>query len=136
VIQQAGGIVIRTGRGRPRVLLVQARENPSQWIFPKGHVEPNESPPDAARREVLEEAGILGEVGEAVGSLKFAVRDGPAHITYFLVRFLEEVGSGERRKRRWCTLEEASRLLSFEDARRLLERARPAIEALVRPSGR
>jgi 8-oxo-dGTP pyrophosphatase MutT (NUDIX family) len=32
-----------------------------KWMPPGGHLEPNETPPEAARREVLEETGLLIE---------------------------------------------------------------------------
>lgn len=40
-----------------RVLLVLHR-NMSQWLPPGGHIEPNEIPDDAAKREFLEEVGL------------------------------------------------------------------------------
>lgn len=56
-----------------RVLLLQRGEGgdyPGHWAFPGGHVEPGETPEDAARREVLEETGhaivgTLRQVGHA-----------------------------------------------------------------------
>lgn len=40
-----------------KVLLHQHRKL-GKWLPPGGHVEPNETPPDAARREVKEETGL------------------------------------------------------------------------------
>ncbi len=62
----AGAVVLLAGEGS--VLLLHEREE-DRWGFPKGHVEPGESIPAAARREVLEETGLpeitlLGELGE------------------------------------------------------------------------
>lgn len=49
---------------RARVLLHRHRKL-GLWLPPGGHVEPNELPDDAARREVLEETGVAVElVGE------------------------------------------------------------------------
>jgi 8-oxo-dGTP pyrophosphatase MutT (NUDIX family) len=40
-----------------RVLLVDHRAT-EQWVFPGGHIDPNETPAEAAIREVFEETGI------------------------------------------------------------------------------
>ena len=40
----AGGIVVRLDDGVARFLLVTARRQPGQWVFPKGHIEPGETP--------------------------------------------------------------------------------------------
>jgi len=50
---QAGAI---TMRGK-KVLIVRAKKNPLDWIFPKGHVERGESLAETACRELAEEAG-------------------------------------------------------------------------------
>ncbi|MGE5625038.1 MAG: bis(5'-nucleosyl)-tetraphosphatase [Bacillota bacterium] len=51
----AGVVVVRDTAEGPRYLLLRAYRH---WDFPKGMVEPNETPFDAARREVAEETGI------------------------------------------------------------------------------
>jgi 8-oxo-dGTP diphosphatase len=43
--------------GDGRVLLVRHRKI-GRWLYPGGHIEPNESPAEAAQREVTEETGI------------------------------------------------------------------------------
>jgi 8-oxo-dGTP diphosphatase len=44
-----------------RVLLVWHRAS-GLWMLPGGHVDPGESPAEAALREVLEETGIVAEI--------------------------------------------------------------------------
>ena len=53
----AGGIVFRRGPDRSaRFLLI--RDSYRNWGFPKGHLEGEESPAEAAGRETSEETGL------------------------------------------------------------------------------
>jgi len=56
-IRAAGGIVVRSAKKGPRVLLVH-RPRYDDWSFPKGKVDPGETFKEAAKREVLEETGL------------------------------------------------------------------------------
>jgi ADP-ribose pyrophosphatase YjhB (NUDIX family) len=85
----AGGVVIGPGN---KIAVVN--QNNDSWSLPKGHIEENEDPEDAAVREIFEESGIqdvkvidklgeyerptigLGGVGEQLDNVK--------HITVFL----------------------------------------------------
>lgn len=40
---------------------------PDRWVVPGGGVEPLEDPENAAKREILEEAGVRGELGRYLG---------------------------------------------------------------------
>jgi len=51
----AGVVLVNLANRKLRFLLLRAYRN---WDFPKGMVEPGETPLDAALREVLEETGI------------------------------------------------------------------------------
>jgi 8-oxo-dGTP diphosphatase len=52
-------MVDRRGRILMQHRTADAKVSPNQWSMPGGRVEPGESPLEAARREVLEETGIL-----------------------------------------------------------------------------
>lgn len=56
-------LVLRSGFGSsfgmPEVLAVTRRHRPDDWNLPGGKVDPGETPRHAARRELLEETGIL-----------------------------------------------------------------------------
>lgn len=54
ITTRAGGIVIGDGG---TIALVQHRDN-VVWLFPKGHIDGDESDEEAARREIAEETGI------------------------------------------------------------------------------
>ena len=73
---QAVGAVVQDAQGR--LLLVLRGREPSAgvWSIPGGKVEPGESREAAARREVLEETGLLVEVLEPVGVVERPTADG------------------------------------------------------------
>jgi 8-oxo-dGTP pyrophosphatase MutT (NUDIX family) len=122
-VPESGAIIARILEGDPQILLVTAKQNPAYWIFPKGHIEPGESAGEAALREAREEAGIIGSLLGCIGSLNFEVDHRPFRVDYFLVKFLSQGTSWEDRRQRWCAFDDAMKLLSFEDARGLLEKS-------------
>ncbi len=64
----AGGFILRNNKGVKELLLVSAIGN--TWVFPKGHIDAGESAEEAAVREVLEETGIVAEIGEYLGEIR------------------------------------------------------------------
>lgn len=120
----AGGVVLRGQGATLRVLLVTAKRQPNQWVFPKGHIEPGETPEQAAIREVEEEAGVVATVGEPVGTLEFRNARGTVRAQFFVMTFVSEDGPREGRRRGWFTVEEARQALGYEDSRMLVSRAR------------
>ena len=128
-IAQAGAIAFKIVNDSPLILLVRARKNPQDWIFPKGHVESGETADAAAARELEEEAGIRGERLGLIGSLDFQSGDEMVSVAYYLFRFVAEIARTEARERRWCEYDEALALLSFPDSAELLKKAYPMIES-------
>lgn len=128
----AGGVVVRIAEdGTPRVLLI--RDSYRNWGFPKGHLEGDERPDEAALREVAEETGLGGLV--VVGRLPriewtFRFRGRPIRklCHFFLMR------TAQRRTRpqaeegitacRWVPFDQAEDLIAYDNAREVLVRAR------------
>jgi len=110
-------------------LLITSSRNRSEWVLPKGHIEPDEDAPAAAVRELMEEAGWDGRLGASLGTVEY-VKDGE-HITveYFLVEALREGQTSEQRLRRWLALDEALALASHETTRAVLQRAAKRLAA-------
>jgi 8-oxo-dGTP pyrophosphatase MutT (NUDIX family) len=132
LIRQAGSIVVRLDAREPQVLLVTARRNPRNWIFPKGHIEKGESPEQAALRETREEAGISARLIGPAGILEYGFLGAKARVEYFLVLFTREAGPPEDgRQRMWCGLDDALDRLSYKNTRRLLRKAWKQLSALA-----
>jgi 8-oxo-dGTP pyrophosphatase MutT (NUDIX family) len=124
IVHQSGAIVVRLDGKEPRVLLVSAKRNPRNWIFPKGHIEKGETSEAAALRETREEAGVLGTLIGPAGVLEYGFLGAKARVEYFLVEFTREAGPPEDgRSRFWCGLEEALDHLSYKNTRKLLRTA-------------
>lgn len=119
-------MVVRRTSGRPLYLLVRASGGRREWVLPKGHVEPGEDVAETARREVREEAGVEAEMIRSLGTVAFDAAGERVRAVYHLLRFVGETPPEEQRETRWCTYQEARRLLRFPEARDVLERAHAA----------
>ena len=127
-ILQAGAVVVRLDGPEPLFLLVKARKDPRVWIFPKGHIEPGETPEQTALREAAEEAGVEGRVLAPLGALEFESFGRPLHVEYFLVEALGETGWSEGRPTVWGSFTDTYERLEFENARKLLALARGLVD--------
>jgi 8-oxo-dGTP pyrophosphatase MutT (NUDIX family) len=135
----AGGVVFRRGPdGQVRFLLI--RDSYQNWGFPKGHLEIDEPPAAAARREVAEETG-----------LKELVLHGPIKVIdwYFRFRgktihkychfFLFESRRGDPVPEEgegitacvWHPFDEATEAVSYDNARDVLRQAAEMQQTLV-----
>ena len=126
-IAQAGAITLRGSGPDTEVLIVRARKNPNDWIFPKGHIERGETAAQAAVRELREEAGVVGDVVGSLGSSTFLLVDQEVEVEYFLVRFAGTAPPAEQRETLWLAVAAARARLTFADARRHLDAAERAI---------
>lgn len=123
----AAGGVVRNEEGD--VLLVH-RPQYDDWSFPKGKVDAGESLAAAARREVLEETGLVCEVLGALAEIRYWVttRKGeskPKVVHYFLMRVIGgalDTDGSETDDARWCSPEEAAGCLSYAGDRDVLRK--------------
>lgn len=124
MVQQAGAVVFREEGGVQRVLLVRSKKDPTLWVFPKGHIDPGETPTIAALREAFEEAGVTGFIIAPAGpTLTFRSGNETVAVDYYLVRLTAEMPSPEGREKVWLVPEEAAERLVFPSARELLTAA-------------
>ncbi|KAI5660305.1 hypothetical protein M9H77_29098 [Catharanthus roseus] len=92
-------------------LLISSQKSP-KWMFPKGGWELDESMEEAAIRETMEEAGVLGEVGVQLGMWRFQSKSQDcSHEGYmFAFEVKEELDvwpEKDVRKRLWLPASEA-----------------------------
>jgi 8-oxo-dGTP pyrophosphatase MutT (NUDIX family) len=80
----AGGLVFWQDK-----LVILQRFN-GVWLFPKGHIDPGETPEQAAVREVKEECGlsaeIIGPLGETNYSFRENGQDHQKRVQWFLMK--------------------------------------------------
>ena len=135
----AGGIVFRRIPGEaPRYLLI--RDSYNNWGFPKGHLEGEESPAEAALRETAEETGLQQlSLHGPIRVIDWHFRFRGRRIHKYCHFFLLESPSGEPSPQlaegitdcKWVTLDESLELLSYDNARGVLRRAGEMVRTLV-----
>ena len=122
----AGGVVFRARRdGSIEYLLAQASGKRHEWVLPKGHIEPGETPRVAAVREVREETGHWARIVDWIGDVDLPTATGSPRVRFFLMQ-LAELGRNpppEDRQHAWLTLPEAHRQASFDQTKTLLNQA-------------
>jgi 8-oxo-dGTP pyrophosphatase MutT (NUDIX family) len=135
----AGGIVFRRPPGEAaRYLLI--RDSYNNWGFPKGHLEGDESPAQAAFRETQEETGLQHLVLHGpIRVIDWHFRFRGRHIHKYCHFFLFESTEGEVCPQvdegitacQWRPLTEALEILSYDNARGVLKRAGEMVRTLV-----
>jgi 8-oxo-dGTP pyrophosphatase MutT (NUDIX family) len=123
-VEQAGAVIYRRGDDGFKVLIVRARKNPSDWIFPKGHIEQDESPAQAAVREAEEEAGVTGRIVAPLWpAITFEAGGRHLRVQYFLIEFTGTRSSKEQREVAWLPPSSAREQLTHAATQALLTTA-------------
>ena len=129
VVRAAGGVVRRRSKnGRTDYALVH-RPRYDDWSLPKGKLDPGETDEEAAQREVEEETGVRANLLTELSSTRYPDRKGrQKQVRYWLM----EPANGKAPKFRptsevdevrWCSVDEAGKLLDHEHDRKLIAEA-------------
>jgi 8-oxo-dGTP pyrophosphatase MutT (NUDIX family) len=137
----AGGVLLRRLKGRWHLAAVRPAGKPEGvWALPKGLIGPDESPQDAALREVEEETGargrVVGKLGDSRYVYTFAGERVFKVVSFYLLRYsggrlgdLPAEHAHEIAEARWLPLDEAPRLLAYEGEREMARRALASLAA-------
>ena len=123
----AGGVVFRTSYGATEYLLVEATDDPAQWVLPKGHVEEGEHSRETAVREVHEETGVWARIVHDLEDVSYSVSGTVVTVRFYL---MQAVGRGLRkdheRRRVWLPFQQAVAQATHLETRELLQAAEQA----------
>ena len=110
-VRAAGGVVVRGGE-----VLVVHRPKYDDWSLPKGKAEPGEPDEACALREVEEETGLVCELGDELGTVRYRDRlDRPKAVRYWEMRPVSGAfePTGEVDEIRWIRPADALRVLTY-----------------------
>lgn len=132
----AGGVVIRIEDGTAQVAVIARRNRAGrlEWCLPKGHLEGDETAPEAAIREVCEETGIDAEVLRHIATIDywFAGTNRRVHkvVHHYLMHYLggeitvENDPDQEAEEAAWVPLADVASQLAYPNERRVIAAAR------------
>jgi len=129
---QSGVIPYRKVPGGIEILLITSLKK-KKWIIPKGYIEFNLSPFESAKKEAIEEAGIIGsnETFE-IGAFRIHREIGLCIIKVFsmeVVKMLDEYPEKDLRKRKWFPLQDAVKNVEIPELQELILK----LEKIVTP---
>lgn len=148
----AGGIVVRPpepGELCPHVAVIVRRNRAGrlEWCLPKGHLEGDETPREAAIREVYEETGIRGEIRTTLGVIDYWFSGDKRRVHKVVHHFLLAMIGGyltvendpdqEAEDVHWVAIDKLSKRLSYPNEQSLAVVARDLLAQnphLARPA--
>jgi 8-oxo-dGTP pyrophosphatase MutT (NUDIX family) len=126
----AGGVVLRGDQVAVIVPVKRDADGKRVLGLPKGHMDGDETPEQAATREVREETGIRAELIEELGEVRYHYQRSTHRVVKVVRFFLFEYRSGdvadhdhEIEDARWISLAEALQELTYEGEREMVARA-------------
>ena len=132
--KSCGAIVYRKSHGNTEILLIK-HINSGHWSFPKGHVEGNETEVETAIREIKEETAIdvmiVPTFRETVSY--YPKRDTQKTVVYFIgkAKNYDYIPQEEEISEiRWVDIGYASNILTYENDKNIVNKAKTAIKEL------
>lgn len=128
IVVAAGAICWRVIDGKTRVLLVHRGER-ADVSLPKGKVEPGETPPQTAVREIEEETGLTVALGVPLPSAEYTLSDGRVKTVHYWAAEIDGAihdastfaANKEIAALEWTSISSARKKLSYQRDREVLD---------------
>jgi 8-oxo-dGTP diphosphatase len=113
-ILAAGGALWRQTDDAQIEVAIIHRPRYDDWSLPKGKVDPGETEPAAAVREIYEETGNRAHLARALATVRYPVEQGPKQVRYWAARSLggEFAANDEVDEMAWMPIKDAMKRLS------------------------
>lgn len=108
--KSSGCVVYRFNDNNEVEVLLVSNRSGKEWVFPKGGVEPHLTSRDSAIKEVWEEAGVEGQIGEKLGKYRYVKGGVLQKVTMYEMLYLgntETWPEEDMRVRQWFDLEDS-----------------------------
>lgn len=127
----AGGIAVKIDDGVAYAACIGRRNRGGklEWCLPKGHIENDETPEEAAKREVAEETGIHADVIHTIGVIDYWFTGDDRRVHKTVHHFLLEAHGGvitvendpdqEAEVAQWIALRDLPRRLAYPNERKV-----------------
>jgi len=133
--KSCGAVVYRQSHSEIEFLAIKSKAH-GDWGFPKGHMEMGESEQETAKREVLEETGLkVSLVDEFRAAIKYTMPNGKAkEVVYFIGKasagHTVKIQKEEIQEYRWLKFNEILPLITYENTREVLIKAKDFLHSL------
>ncbi len=136
VVLAAGGVCWRVQGTKTQVLLIHRGER-ADISLPKGKVDPGETPPQTAVRELEEETGLALVLGPPLGTVEYTMPGGREKIVYYWAAEVTDaalaqstfVPNQEVAALEWLTIPAARAALTYGRDRDVLDRFAALVKA-------
>ncbi|KAA1250727.1 NUDIX hydrolase [Mycobacterium simiae] len=125
VVYAAGAVLWRPSKSKGAVEIAMIhRPRYDDWSLPKGKVDPGETAPVAAVREVHEETGYHAHLGRRLMMVSYPIDQGVKKVYYWTARRVggEFVAGNEVDELVWLPVSEALQRLDYAQDRKVLRR--------------
>ncbi|MBH5295557.1 bifunctional NUDIX hydrolase/histidine phosphatase family protein [Corynebacterium ulcerans] len=128
----AGAVLWRSDHTDPDSIQYAVIHRPhyDDWSLAKGKVDPGESLPVTAAREIVEETGFRVRLGKLLGKVTYPVGDRTKVVYYWTAEVLDGAftPNNEVDEIRWLDFHQARELLSYDVDKNIMDKARKRFE--------